>query len=56
MIYLTRAGLIIILPFLWVTLLIDIAFGDAITGCKTTKIQKLLEHKDNWVNLWKGEG
>lgn len=49
-------GLLVILPFLWIALLIDILFGDAVTGCKTTTKQKFYEHRELFVNLWNGGG
>ena len=47
-----RIILLMFLPFLPITLLVDIVFGDAVTGVKTSKMQKYKEHiklfKEHW--------
>jgi hypothetical protein len=52
----TRVGLVIIFPFLWVTFLLDIAFGDIVTGVKTTTKDKCIEHKQLYLQLWREGG
>ena len=50
--YLTRLGLIILLPSIPFLLLIDILIGDFVTGIKTPIKQKFKDHKDQFVELW----
>ena len=52
MIYLIRLGLIILLPFMWLPVLVDILIGDAVIGVKTPIKQKIKDHKDQFIELW----
>lgn len=52
----TRVGLVIIFPFLWVTFLIDIAIGDIVTGVRATIKDKFIEHKQLYLQLWREGG
>ena len=50
--YITRAGLIVFLLFIWIAVLIDILIGDAVTGVKRSIKQKLKDHKDQFIEIW----
>lgn len=52
-ILLMRAMLLIMIPFLPLTFFVDVVFGDAVTGVKTTIKEKMLEHIKTFKNLWR---
>lgn len=50
-----KIGLLLLTPFLPLSYLIDLLFGDAVTGIKTTAKEKIIEHKKAWLKMWRGE-
>ena len=47
-----KIGLILLLPFLPLSLLVDVVFGDLVTGVRTSAKEKAQEHKLLFVRLW----
>lgn len=50
--YLTRFGLIILLPFLPLTFIVDVLFGNALTGTRIAIKEKLNENYELFIYLW----
>jgi hypothetical protein len=50
---LRRGMLLIMIPFLPLTFFVDVVFGDAVTGVKTSIKQKMLEHIKTFKDLWR---
>lgn len=48
-----KLGLLILLPFMPILVLIDIVIGDAVTGTKTSVKDKITEHKNLYLKLWR---
>jgi len=46
---------IAIFPFLPLLLLIDILFGDYVTGIKTSIIEKIMANKRVFMEMWRNE-
>ena len=49
---LTRAGLVVMIPLIPISILIDIAIGDIMTGVKTTNKAKAIEHYKLFISYW----
>jgi len=49
-----RLGLIVLLPFLPISLLIDVLLGDIVTGVKTPVKAKVIEHCNQFKYYWNG--
>ena len=41
------------LPLIPAALIIDVVIGDHVTGVETTTRQKIQEHKEAWLRMWR---
>ena len=50
-----KLNCIAVIPFLPLLLLIDILFGDYVTGIKTSIIEKIRQNRTVFMQMWRNE-